>query len=456
MTCLKVTTLQNHPHPSYKVLNYCRKNAKRLRTRLSTLERQIDSDSLTALFNMGKLKSTLQELEEQDQCISLLLLNLDGFGRINNAYGIDAGDKVLVECARMLSQNIPPNGMLFRLSGDEFAIILTKPSVDQDVALAQQLLGFFCQSYIEINELEIKLTFSIGIAQGTGVQALKRAFLALLECRQYGRNRFSVYKKDSQIEQRLENNFYWQSKIRDALVDGRLIPYLQPIINNRNGKIEKFECLIRLIEDGIVIPPLAFLESAKESGILSSVTRQILSDSFKIFSKNSFDFSLNITEDDLIDDGFVDFIRHKLDVHGIEPSRVYFEILEGISTSQALQSLNMLQRIKALGCKITVDDFGTEHSNFARLLELQVDVIKIDGCFIKNIDSDEKSQKIATAIIDFAHSIGAKVVAEYVHSKEVFHKVIELGVDYSQGYFLGEPKSADSQALTHRFTKVSQ
>jgi EAL domain-containing protein (putative c-di-GMP-specific phosphodiesterase class I) len=249
-----------------------------------------------------------------------------------------------------------------------------------------------------------------------------------------------MYYPGSGIERQIEHNFKWQNILKDACENNKFIPYFQPILNIASGKIEKYECLIRIKDADDIIEPGLFIDAAKESGLLSLITRTVMAQSFLAFKDNDYDFSVNITEDDLQDETFTTFVKHKLNYYNIRPNRVYFEILEGIGTNIVSESLETLRKLKALGCSLAADDFGTGHSNFHRMLELDIDLIKIDGSFIKNIEENETSRKIVAAIVGFARAIDAKVVAEFVSSSSIYDIIKNMGIDYAQGYYIGIPR----------------
>jgi EAL domain-containing protein (putative c-di-GMP-specific phosphodiesterase class I) len=152
------------------------------------------------------------------------------------------------------------------------------------------------------------------------------------------------------------------------------------------------------------------------------------------------EFSINIGEQDLNDCYLIDFLQKTAQKHNIAHNRVVIEILEGISVHATEQNLNQLKELKKLGFQLAIDDFGAQHSNFERIHRLNVDYIKIDGSFIKNIDTDISSYKIAQTITHLGKNMEAKVIAEFVHSSSVYQKILELGIDYAQGYHIGEPK----------------
>lgn len=400
------------------------------------LQKECNDNSVDKLTGVKNLYALRKELAiNRPHC--LVLINISSFSTINNAYGIDAGDMLLKGFSEVLKQNIPDENALYRCYGDEFAILLDG-HVKRAEAIAEQIDGYLSFSAINVGDVELKISVAMGIAEGVGEALLKEASLALMDARDEKKS-YNVYECNCEREIKVQKIFYWQTRLKEAITDGALLPFYQPMLNNNTGAVDKFESLIRLKHDGNIVLPPDFLDAAKEGGLLSAITRIIISDAFRDFSKNDYSFSVNITEQDLLNKNFLYFLEKKLQSNKIEPHRVYFELLEGISTDVANKSLETLREIKKMGCKLSIDDFGTEHSNFRRLLELDVDLIKIDGSFIKNLDNSEVSRKIVLAIIAFAKNIGAKTAAEFVHSAEIQRIVAQMGIDYSQGYYIGIP-----------------
>ncbi|MDT8339245.1 MAG: EAL domain-containing protein, partial [Sulfurimonas sp.] len=214
----------------------------------------------------------------------------------------------------------------------------------------------------------------------------------------------------------------------------------QPIINNKTKKTEKYECLIRIRNDGIIIPPIRFMEASRLTGTLALLTKTVIEQSFKKFSDTEYEFSINITSTDLHLNYLEEHLLKSAQRYCITPSKVTLEMLEDISTINTPEILAQLNSLRYYGFKISIDDFGSQSSNFSRLLEFSPDYLKIDGSFIKNILSDKNSLIIVEAVVLLCKKSNIKVIAEFVHSREVQAKVEELGVDYSQGYYFGEPK----------------
>ena len=280
---------------------------------------------------------------------------------------------------------------------------------------------------------------SIGVSIGLGNINITQAEVAIDELRMCKRNHYNLFNPNSSYVHSQQQNIYWIHKIKDALLNEEIVAYFQPIINNHTGKTEKFECLARIKDDNEIISPFMFLEAAKLTGNLSYITRSLISQSFKKFSDTKFEFSINITGDDL-SQGYLEFylLKYAHKYH-IDPSRVVLEVLEDITTLGHGTTLKQLHSLRKIGFKVAIDDFGAANSNLSRLLEIEPDYLKIDGAFIKNIVSDKKSQIIVDAIILICRESGIKIIAEYIHDEEVQKRVKALGIDYSQGYYFGMP-----------------
>ena len=395
-------------------------------------------DHLTNVSNRFALMQHLREIKNGN----LFLLNIDNFNNINNAYGFEIADEVLVEVARLIEISKPPSTKLFRLNSDEFVLVMTDIMSSKELGfVASSIISFFDQMEISIDEdIEIRVSLSIGIAIGSSETLLNHARIAIKELRKHRRADFKIYNPKSTYIKKQKENIYWIHKIKDAFVDENILAFYQPIINNKTHKIEKYECLVRIYDDGIVIPPLRFLEASRLTGTLSLVTKTIIDHAFKKFSDTEFEFSINITSTDLHLNYLEEYLMKYVKKYNIHPSRVILEILEDIDTLNEEEIIAQLDSLRYNGFKIAIDDFGSSSSNFSRLLEFSPDYLKIDGAFIKDILVDEKSLIIVESIVHLCRRSNIKIVAEYVHSKEVQRKVEELGIDYSQGYYISEPK----------------
>lgn len=399
----------------------------------------MNRDALTDLPNRFALMEYIQSLEHAN----VFLIDIDNFSNINSAYGFEVGDRVLIEVSRLIGIVKPPSSELFRLNSDEFIVVCSELMSSKKLSeLASSMISFFDQTEILTlnDDTDIKISISIGIAIGEDNEILSHARTAIKELREHNRSSYKIYDPNSLYIKKQQENIFWIHKIKEAFENEQLVTYYQPIINNKTKKTEKYECLIRIRNEGIIIPPIRFMEASRLTGTLALLTKTVIEQSFKKFSDTDYEFSINITSTDLHLNYLEEHLLKSAQRYGITPSKVTLEMLEDISTINTPEILAQLNSLRYYGFKISIDDFGSQSSNFSRLLEFSPDYLKIDGSFIKNILSDKNSLIIVEAVVLLCKKSNIKVIAEFVHSKEVQAKIEELGVDYSQGYYFGEPK----------------
>jgi len=373
--------------------------------------------------------------------LNFFLLNIDNFSNINNAFGYDVGTAVLCEFMKYLEIAKPENSTLYSYYSDKFVLLDERVLDDGElIRIAEAILSFFSQLEFIVLDIEIRLSLSIGISKGSGLTNISQAESAIDELRKAKRNHCLIFNEESEFVQKKKRNIYWILKIKEAVENEDILAYFQPIVNNKTGKIEKYECLARLKDADEIISPYYFLDAARVTGNLSYVTRSLISQSFKKFSGTDLEFSLNIAASDFLLDYLEFFLLKNAEKYNIDPSRVVLEMLEDITTLDSGTTMEQLNSLRKKGFKLAIDDFGAENSNLSRLLEIHPDYLKIDGAFIKNIVDDENSQIIVDGIISICKKSDIKIIAEYVHNEAVQKKMIELGIDYSQGYFLGKPE----------------
>jgi EAL domain-containing protein (putative c-di-GMP-specific phosphodiesterase class I) len=232
------------------------------------------------------------------------------------------------------------------------------------------------------------------------------------------------------------------NKIKSAIEEDRIVPYFQGIVDNSTRQIVKYEALIRLVEsNGTVLSPFWFLEHAKKSKLYDKLTRIMIQKTFAVFEQNNYEFSLNLTVQDIISDETREILYQILE-SSPAAKRVIFEIVESEGIVNYEEVIDFILNVKQFGCKIAIDDFGTGYSNFSYLSKLDVDYIKIDGSLIKNINQDNDHLYTVESILFFAQRKGIKTIAEFVEDESIFDKVVELGIDYSQGYLFSTPQAA--------------
>ena len=400
-------------------------------TNKQKIENMMYRDSLTGLKNKTMLQKDLIE----NKFYTLIFIDLNNFSYVNTAYGFDIADKILIKTANAIQNIFSQN--IYRINADQFAIKFdNKIDINEQV---DKIRTFFYKELITVGEVKIKISFSYG-----GVYAnknlMKHAALAIKKAKESGKNRLYIFNKDSDSSKNRQLFIDMNNTIHHAFDEDRIVPYFQGIYDNSKKEIKKFEALVRIVNrDGTIISPFSFLDVAKHSGLLPKLTKRMIDKTFEVMSTNNYDFSMNITEDDLNNEYLFNYLNVKSKEYNIKPYRVTLEILEGISSFGQKSNLAQLKELKQSGYKLAIDDFGAEYSNFERVLELNVDFLKIDARYIKNIDTDKRSYEIVKAIVNFASNMYITTVAEFVHSKSVQKIVQDLGITYSQGYYFSEP-----------------
>ncbi len=414
-----------------------------------TLLVQLMTDPLTNMSNRNKLMEDLALCSDP----VVIIFNIDSFQEINDFYGTEVGDMILRELANRLRYlNLGISYRLYKMHADEYTILIENSGTLKDldywgIYLSEEVMD---RPFIyKDTEIYISVSLGIGTAQNMshgesgleiGRNALRNADMALKRAK-VSRKKYVIYQEFMEIVKEYENNIQWTKKLKSAIKDDRIVPYFQPILNNYTGKIEKYECLMRMIdENGSVIAPLNFLNTAKKARLYRYLTKIMLEKSFDFFRDNEFEFSLNLSLDDIMDEKTIGYLYDLIKNSKGASCRAVFELLETENIENYKEVTEFINYVKKCGCKIAIDDFGTGYSNFSHLIHMQIDYIKIDASLIKNINNDKISQIITRTIASFAKELGLKTISEFVHSKEVYDKCLEIGIDYSQGYYLGEPK----------------
>jgi diguanylate cyclase (GGDEF)-like protein len=399
---------------------------------LKQLEYQAYHDKLTKLFN----RTYLEKLTTQNS-FSIIMLDINNLSYINMAYGFEVGDKLLVKVANILKENFDAHST-YHLYSDEFALLFQE-KIDFEKKI-KQIQNYFHDKTIQIETITLHISFSYGAACDKD-KIIRNSSLALKKAKKNGKDRFHIFdeKTDSIDYAKREAFISTHNLLCKALEDDRIVPYFQGIRSNKTNKITKFEVLARIENNTQAISPKQFLEAAQLSGFLPNITKVMIDKSFKIMAEYDYSFSINITEDDLSRNYLCDYLNEKSIQYGINPQRVIIEILEGISAIGKKNNIQQLQQIKSNGYALAIDDFGAEYSNFERTLELNIDFIKIDSKYIKDIDVNPRSYNVAKSIAFFAKQSGIPCIAEFVHSASVQKIVEELEIEFSQGYYFSEP-----------------
>lgn len=395
------------------------------------LENQYYIDRLTTLPNRYKL----QEVLSKGDVSALAIVNIDDFKEVNDFFGISIGDEILVQIGTWLKEL---SGACYRLGGDEFALTFANLHDQSELEHRLNILAkFLDEKTFLVQEESLNIRISIGVAMGYE-KVLTRADIALHHAKA-NKKQIAFYNQDEGVEEQYRSNLTMASDVRRALFEHRIICYYQPIVNINTDMIDKYETLVRMIDDeGNIIPPVKFLSIAKQTKLYPRITLEVIYQACTLFASRKEEFSINLSDSDIRNPHTVSEIIKTITETGTA-SRVVFEILESEGIESYDEVTQFITQVKALGAKIAIDDFGTGYSNFENILKLSVDYIKIDGSLIREIAGNSRHHIIVETIIDFAKKIDAKTIAEFVSDEVIYDTIKELGVDYSQGYFTGKP-----------------
>lgn len=406
------------------------------------LEHQLHTDHLTSLPNRNAL---IRDIHSR-RFYALILLNIDNFKEINDFYGHAIGDETILALTNSIQEAIHALPMqLYKMPSDEYAITLNDPMKPSELEEARLSIVNHLQSqYYDLHGASIYVTLTMGMDISRGrsanvIDLLANADMALKTAKKR-RLSYQLYDETMQIRQEYQQNILWSKKLKEAIEEEQFCLHYQPVFDSKNGEIVEYEALIRMIDNnGEIVSPGFFLPAARQSRLYPLLSRFVIGEVFKTLETSSHTFSVNLSVDDIFDKPTKDFLMEKLRSSS-HTSRLIFELLESEGIENYPEVSSFISEVKQFGCRIAIDDFGTGYSNFAHIIKLDVDFLKIDGSLIRNIDTDTNAQTILTAITEFSKHLGLKTVAEFVHSKAVYDKCLELGVDYLQGYYLGEPK----------------
>ncbi len=399
----------------------------------------------TLIDDLTQLPGRLSLLQELNHCHNeiLIIVNINDFSKINGFYGLDAGDELLAQVAINLKKFLAVNkegleqSKLYKLPSDEYAI-LTKSMDFKSLELAMRALNkqVFSHSYQILGfDILVQATWAFSPCEGSA-KTLIQAELIAKKARSKKQN-FVHYSAEN--FKNSKHKIQLAHKVREAILKNRVYPVFQPIYDNKTGKLIKYECLARLKEmDGTVIPPLVFIKVAQMIQMYPIVTEIMIHKSFRMFQETELCFSVNLSLEDVLSTSTQNMIFEAIQCYGVA-NQVTFEILETQSLENDSAITQFVSRVKALGAKIAIDDFGSGYANFQHLAKLQADYIKIDGSLIKILGQDPVALSVVESMILFAKNLNIKVIAEFVCSREIYELVKSEGIDYSQGFYLSEP-----------------
>ena len=427
------------------------------------LAHQASHDALTGLPNRTLLKRRLEralaDIETSHQHVTLLMLDLDGFKEVNDTFGHSAGDQVLVQVAQRVASSVRDVDLVARLGGDEFAVVLADSPADQATALARRVLAAL-ELPIALRVTTASVATSIGIATGglgdTADELLRNADLAMYAAKDAGGNGYSLYKPSMHAV--VAERVRVETALRTAWLTGDLIVHYQPIVDLKDGHMVSVEALARWRHpDGDMIPPSVFIPIAERTGLIIPIGARVLTEACRCLAAWQAEYggiadlamSVNVSPRQLYSDDLVDIVEEALRITGINPQCLILEVTETAMTDDTDSAIRILSRLKALGVRMAIDDFGVGASSLARLRRLPVDIVKIDKSLVDHVPDGHVASSVLDAVIGVVNALQLRTVVEGVERADQAEHLRLSGYDLAQGYHFAMPMSGEAigQAL---------
>lgn len=424
------------------------------------LSYQARHDALTGLFNRRefeeRLNTALEEAHGRGSEHVLCYLDLDQFKVINDTCGHMAGDELLRQLSAMLRGQVGEGDLLARLGGDEFGVLLEHRSPEAALHVAEKIRESISEFHFSWNGRSFGLGVSIGLVPidrtvGALHDVMSVADTACYAAKDQGRNRIHVYREDDEELARRHGEMQWVSGIRQALSDNRFRLYYQPIVP-LGGTAQKkhYELLLRMQgRDGEMILPSAFLPAAERFNLIPLVDRWVIDQTLSWLEAHPAHLEqlgscgINLSGLSVGDEEFLNWLLRRLDEARVPAEKICLEITETAAIRNLSVATEFMHRLRALGCRFALDDFGSGLSSFAYLKNLPVDSVKIDGVFVRDMHTDAINHAVVKSINEIGHVMGKQTVAEFVESEEVRAALQRIGVDYGQGIGLAAPQAID-------------
>lgn len=407
--------------------------------------RDLYKDALTHLPNRNAL---IRDVKNTTSTL-LALIDIDKFSVLNDLYGEEYGDKILLSFSQQIIETFQNKYKIYRVGSDRFVVLCICDNNSNCETTFKELAHKFStridKDGINVDDTNLDINITIGIAQSNDRHAFEYAQRAMQKAR---KKYLQILEYDESLfEQKkdIQENISWIKKIKSGVADNSFHAYLQPIIDAQTQEIYKYEALIRYIDkDGNEIAPFYFLPIAKKAKLFPIIIKFMLTNIIAIIKEKNIRVAVNLSFDDIINKETYHFIFDTLQQHPEEAKLLEFEILESEEIEDFDIVREFIKKIRELGCHIGVDDFGAGYSNFNMLEALNIDYVKIDGSLIKEIDHLPKQALIVETIAQFCKKLGIKTVAEFVCSEEIYNTAKKLGIDYMQGYHFGKPVDKDT------------
>ncbi len=416
------------------------------------LEHLANFDELTGHFNKVRLREALDHALAQstrfNHCGAFMVVGLDHMGMINTAYGYEAGDAVLVAIGQRLDRCLRSSDIVGRLGSDRFGMVLACCDEEQATHAAERILNMIRMTPVSIGETRISVTASASIVifptqSKTSLDAMTKAEGALLQAKAAGRDCISAYEMSEEQRRIYRDSMDVGEQVKQALKEDRFSFVYQPVVDAQTNEIRFFECLLRMHDPkGELIEAGKFVPAVEQLGLMRTIDRRVLDLAIKdLETYPDITLAFNISGLTAADRSWLRALIASLKGRRDLAQRLIVEITETAALHDIEDSARFVSAVRALGCQVAIDDFGAGYTTFKHLKSLTVDVVKIDGSFVRDISRSAENQVFIRNLLSLAHTFGLATVAEFVESREDAAYLAQVGVDYLQGYFFGKPLS---------------
>lgn len=423
------------------------------------LEYQANHDPLTKSKNRFYFEKRLERLIESTKTgnrqHALCYIDLDQFKIVNDTCGHAAGDALLKELTGTIQSTIRPSDILARLGGDEFGLLLIDVTREQAEKRANQIFQFFQDCTFSYQNKAFAVRASIGFVlineqSGSISDVMAAADIACYTAKDGGRNSIHYYSENNETMSQKHEEMKWLPALQKAIDDNSFRLLVQPIAKihpqDQSYSIHHFEFLLRLVNaEGQETTPHQFIQAAERYDLMKDIDRWVISNAFKSISDldastpEQYFFAINLSGQSAADPTLLDFIEQQLQLHNVDPTLLCFELTETAAISHFSVALKLINEIRGMGSRVALDDFGSGLSSFGYLKKFPVDILKIDGQFVRDIHTNPIDREMVRALNQVAKAMQIETIAEFVESGEILNELMEIGIDYAQGYYIGKP-----------------
>ena len=417
------------------------------RARLALIDPLTHLPNRRGLYDM--LDKALVQASGQDRGLVLVFMDLDEFKHVNDMAGHRVGDQILVMVAKALARAMQPGETVARLGGDEFAVVSPGNSAKDAQALALRLTQVVAALRVDLETQSLVVGCSMGLAlfpghARTADDLIACADTAMYQAKLEGKNGWSLYRHDVAHSRAESERVIWNGRIFRAMRDKRLRMHYQPVMRMSDMGIAYHEALLRMVDEDDetqLIAPSEFVPHAERSGKIRQIDRWVFESCISMLARSqaSVRIAVNLSPRSLDDAGFVGFLRDALQRYDVDPRRLHIELTETAGMGDLMAVRPMIAALRGVGCAVHLDDFGSGFSSFAHLKLLEIDGIKIDGNFVRELTTDAGNRLVVSSLIEIARSMNKSTVAECVEDAATLEALRELGVDHVQGFHLGRP-----------------